>query len=339
VQAPEVDVETSGLRPRKMTVRGAELTLDGRASGVDAALAKWRASPRGGQDGAWTPEELVVEGSRVVWTGLIGDSARVEAADVHLDVAWEGGASELHARSDKVTLGVPGGTLGPWRVDVDRAPGTSRVRVALDPAVPEACTVLVVGDDDRTTSVDVAVPRSPLGHLGVPPTLLGLHGKDLQVAATMHYDAQGPSRAEASAKGGLYGIEAPGIPRPFDVAWDGGASGDPAAGLDVKKARLAVGPLVGALTGTLKRFDDGFRLDLAWSAGPVPCRAFDAPLPEGQPFDIAYELRQLAQATGLTKLSGDVSARGTLAFDSRDLAATRVDFAPDARCQIALFAP
>jgi hypothetical protein len=87
----------------------------------------------------------------------------------------------------------------------------------------------------------------------------------------------------------------------------------------------------------LKPFDDGFRIDLAWKAGPVPCKAFDTAQPSRSPFDIGYELRKLAEATGLTKIDGEVSARGSLAFDSRDLATARLDFTPDANCQVALF--
>ncbi len=86
----------------------------------------------------------------------------------------------------------------------------------------------------------------------------------------------------------------------------------------------------------MKTYVDGFRIDLAWHAGPVPCAAFDAPLGPGQPFDIAYQLRKLAESAGLTRLKGDVSASATLAFDSRDLGATAVTFEPKTTCDIAL---
>jgi hypothetical protein len=336
-QAPEVEVETSGLRPDRMTVRRAELQLKGRWNTVDAALAKWRASPTGGQGGQWMPSTLVVDESRVVWQSPVGENVRIDAANVHFEVTWQGPTNELHARSDKVAVVVPGGTLGPWRVDIDRAK-TSRVRVALDPGVPDACTVLVVGDDEHTSSVDVVVPRSPLARLGVPPEMLGLRGSALQVQIDAHYVALGPQRADATTKGAIYAIDA-GLPRPLDVAWEATTTGDPRGGLDLKKGRLAAGPLVGTLSGMLKTFDDGFRVDAAWSAGPVPCTAFDAPLDEAQPFDIAYQLRMLAQATGITKVKGDVSARGSLAFDTRDLATARVEFTPEVKCQVALFGP
>jgi hypothetical protein len=297
------------------------------------------------------PGTVAVDDSRVVWQGIIGENARVEASGVHVELAWRLRDAELHARSDHTIVDVPGGALGPWRLDIDRippggfaadrtpVPASARVRLALDPAVPDASTVLVVADEERTTAVDVAIPRSPLGRLGVPLALVGLHGKALQVEASAHYGAAGPTRADARAKGGVYAIEAPGMPRPIDIAWDLAASGAPAGGLDLKTGRLAVGPLVGVMTGMLKTFDDGFRVDLAWKAGPVPCSAFDTPLAAGAPFDIAYQLRKLAQATGLTKIDGDVTARASLVFDSRDLGMTRLDFTPEARCQVALFAP
>jgi hypothetical protein len=237
-----------------------------------------------------------------------------------------------------VTLVVPRGSLGPWRVDLDRTPGTSRVRVALDPAVPGSSTILVVGDDERTTSVDVVIPRSPPARLGIAPEMLGIHGSGVQVAVDAHYTARSPQHADMTSKGGVFAIEA-GLPNPLDVTWDAAATGDPTAGLDLRKSRLAAGPLSGGVTGTLKTFDDGFRVDLAWKADPVPCTAFEASAPAGgaEGLDIGAQLRQLAEATGITRVKGDVSARGSLAFDSRDLALAKAEFAPDVRCTISLF--
>jgi hypothetical protein len=270
--------------------------------------------------------------SRVVWLGPIGENARFEASGVGADVNWTQGGATVHMASENVVVAIPGVTLGPWRLDIDRTPTSSRVCVGLDPGVPGACTLLTVSDEDVLTGLDVVLPRSPLDRLGIPAALLGLHGKELQLDARIHYGALGPAKAEVSAKGGLHGIEVPALPQPFDVSWELAAAGDPRAGIDLKPGRLAVGPLVGGLRGTLKKFDDGFRIDSAWQAGPVPCAAFTAPLGPGQPFDIAYELRKLAEAAGLTKLAGSVAARAMLTFDSRDLGAIALEFTPDVRC-------
>jgi hypothetical protein len=352
-RAPTVDVQTSALRPKTVTVRAAELTLGGSWSDIDSDLARWRASPNGGGAGAWAPVSVIVDGARVVWQAPAGESLRVEAADVHATVAWNDRGTELHARSDQVTAAVSRGTVGPWRLDIDRTPVASRVRVAFDPGVPEACTLLIVGDGDRTRSVDMLIPRSPLAHLGVAQTFLGLNGQSLQIEATVRYTALGPTRADANAKGGLFGIEVPGLPNPIDVSWEGTVSGDASAGIDVspppsggalqspprsggalqKNARLAVGPLVGPVTGTLKRFDDGFRINLAWAAGPVPCAWFAVERGPGQPFDVGYELRKL----GAAKVKGDVSASMMVSFDSRDLGATKVDVATELGCRGSFF--
>jgi len=336
VQAAELGVEMTGLKPQRLTVRRGTLQLQGRWSDNATAFAKWRASGQGGRGGEWAPESLVADESRIVWQAPFAENARVEASNTHLQIVWASAGTELHARSDVVAVTIPAGGLGPWRVDIDRTPATSRLRVALDPAVPDACTVLVVGDDQRTTSIDVTVPRSPPARLGVAPALLGLKGKSLQVEASVHYATLGPRRADVSGKGGLYGIEAS-LPQPLDVTWDLTASGDPVAGLDVKKSHLTAGPLAGTMTGTLKAFDDGFRVDLAWAGGPVPCSAFEAPLGEGSPLDFAFQVRKLAQDTGMVRVQGTVRGRGTLAFDSRDPGSAHAQFAPETTCQVALF--
>jgi hypothetical protein len=351
-RVPDVRVQTSGLRPRSVSMRSAELTLEGSWSRVGGALAAWRAKAGGKEPGDWLPASFSIDDSRVAWQGVIGENAHVDASAVHLEVTWRVHEPELHLRSDRVVVKVPGGALGPWRIDFDslppggEAPGdrspvpaSSRLRLALDPGVPDASTVVILGNAERTTSVDVNVPRSPMSRLGVPAALVGLRGKTLQLEASAHYAASGPKRADARTQGGIYGIEAPGMPLPIDVSWQVMAGGAPASGLELQAGRLAVGPLVGGLTGMLKPFDDGFRIDLAWQAGPVPCKAFDTAQPSQSPFDLAYELRKLAEATGLTKIDGEVSARGALTFDSRDLALTRFDFTPDAHCQVAVFAP
>jgi hypothetical protein len=255
--APEVDVETKWLKPSKVIAKGIELTLAGRWSTVAAALDAWLSGSRGLHGPGWTSvAPLITDGSRIVWVGPVGENARVEAAGVHADISWpDSGGAVLHASSDNVRVTVPSGVLGPWRLDVDRGSASTRVCVGLDPGVPNSCTVLVVGNAEATTDVQVALPRSPIARLGIPARLLGVAGHDLQIDANIHYAALGAARADVTAKGGLHGIESRGIPRPFDVAWDATAGGDPRSGIDVKQARLAVGPLVGNVRGMLKRLE------------------------------------------------------------------------------------
>ena len=335
LMASSMDIQMSGLSPQRVAVTGADLTITGRWATVSSEVDRWLMSASSSSGSSWTPRQLVIDGSRVAWQGLAGDGAGIQAAGLHLDATWQDDRPTWHATSELVTVAVPHGSLGPWRVDVDRSPGASRVRLAFDPGVPDSSWIVVLGDDKATASVDVVIPRSPIARLGIPPALLGLSG-DLQIAANVHYVALG-ARSTASATGGIYGAKGAGLPRPIDVVWEGSATGDTGGSLDVKMARVAAGPLTGAARGTLKPFDDGFRLDLAWEAAPVPCAAFDAPLDSTRPFDIGYELRQLAQGVGIARVSGTVSARASLVFDSRDLGAAAVTFSPEVTCKIGLF--
>jgi len=329
--ARDISVVTSGLQVQTIAARGLELSLNGDFRGIAAALAKWRASSHGGQNGAWAPESLLVDGARIVWQRPIGENVRAEAGGVHLDVAWRERSFVLRAGSDNVAITAPQGTVGPWRVDVERSPSTSRVRIVLDPGVPDACTILAFGDAEAITSVDVVVPRSPLARLGVSPQLFGMP-PELQIDSTIRYARRGPRRIELTAKGGIFGFHAQGLKTDVDVLWDVFASGDPQEGADAKPALLAVGPLVGPLRGTFKIFEDGFRADLAWRSAALPCTALDVPIASRQLPEIAHQFRKLTEAAVAARSSGTVAASGMLAFDSRDLAATTLTFTPEVKC-------
>ena len=143
------------MQAQTLTLRGADIALAGRPSAIEAALAGWNT----GAGGTWVPSKLVVDESRIVWQRALGDTVELDADRVHLETELFAGARELRARSDDVTVVLPGATFGPWRVDVDRMPNSARARVAFDPGVPDACTLLIVADDERTTSVDLTTFR------------------------------------------------------------------------------------------------------------------------------------------------------------------------------------
>jgi hypothetical protein len=170
--------------------------------------------------------------------------------------------------------------------------------------------------------------------MGVAPALLGL-GSQVEVEASAHYAATRAGRpSSATAKGALHGVAFGAVPRPLDVTWDIVVHGDGDA-IGLTKARVAVGPLAGDVHGTLASAAQGFRADLTWQAGPVPCTAFDT-APEPMQPDLGYALRRLAQDTGLATIRGDVRAIATLGFDSRDPGATTFRFTPQATCDVAL---
>jgi hypothetical protein len=349
--AAEVRVETKGLRPTLVGVAGAELTLDHAWGSIENALAAWRAAIAREDTAALLPWPIVSKDLHIVWRNALGDGVHLDAHSGQASLGWRGSAIELHVRSDDLIVVLPDGRLGPWRVDLDLVPGqsqgvgSSRLRVAFDPAVPDACTLLIVGDAERTTSLELSVPRTPLARLGIPARLFGDDAANLQVRAALRYESLSPSRANADASGGLYGLAVPEMSRSLDGVWEGTARGAPAVGLDVKAARLAVGPLVGTVSGSIKEFADGVRFELAWQAAPISCDSVQAPLDPAFPFDVDFQLRKYAlqlqkSASSRDRVQGGpglrpaalLAARGALTFDTRDLAATKVTFSADPPC-------
>ncbi|HEY4015928.1 MAG TPA: hypothetical protein VGM06_21475 [Polyangiaceae bacterium] len=298
---PEIDVETGDFRPRVVTLRGGGVVHHGTPGELAAGVAKWRASPSGGDAGAWSPMSVVLDGVDVEWHSPGAGALHVGASDVHATFTWsavtadappEGAALQGHVRSERVVVDLPDGDrLGPWSVDAERTMRGLRVRLALDPEVPDSSFLLLVGDGESITAADLVVPRSPVARLGVRGPSFASVVANAQLEATLHYAVLGSNHADVSSRGALHGIRLPGLADPVDVTWEGVARGDPTLGIDVKNAHLVVGAVDGALRGTWKMFDDGARVTLAWTLDALGC----------------------------------ADAGGTFSFDSRDLTATQVE--------------
>lgn len=349
-KANELELEVAGLDVTKISAHGAELVVDGSYEQVAASIAKFRAAHKGAlpgdAHGAGAPSaRIVLDGTHLVWTRAFGEHVKLDALELRADVGKKGADDDVHVVSPHVLIDFDGAKVGPWRVTHDREGLEARSRIGFDPQLPDGPNALFVANGDRVSTVDVTIARTQLANVGVAPELLGLpSGGSTQVEANIHFGAPLPNRAEARAAVGLYAIKIGSVPTPLDAKLDLQIAGDPASGADVKKGTLAVGPLSGSVVGVLKVFDDGMRIDLGWKAGPLPCSAFVSipppPVPQGSPpgmNDIAHHLTQLAQATGIAKVTGEVRMEGTLAFDSRDFGHAKATFSPTNTCDLSLF--
>jgi hypothetical protein len=127
----------------------------------------------------------------------------------------------------------------------------------------------------------------------------------------------------------------------LDVALALAASGDKTKGLDVKQGTLTAGPLHASLSGTLKLFDDGVRLALAWRSTPVACAdlARQMAAKGGGPLGgagLGTIAQNLGQLIGV-RVSGDASASGLITLDSRDVNAASFTMTANDTCGLALF--
>jgi hypothetical protein len=118
------------------------------------------------------------------------------------------------------------------------------------------------------------------------------------------------------------------------------ASGDVTKGLDVKQGSFAAGPLKGSVTGTMKIFDDGARLALAWKSQGVPCSEIGKQMAAEALGQLGSQLGAIAGDVGNViglRVAGEASASGLITLDSRDLAATSFTMTSNQTCGIDLF--
>jgi serine/threonine protein kinase len=365
--ATEMHVELSGFSPKQATVRGAELTVDGPILDVTHAAEAWFSAHHGPQarsggeerDGDWL--DVVVPTVHLMWTHAAPGDVRIDAPECTGEIrphATPRLGDEFHWTTQKLTVTTSAGVLGPWRVDFDREVNGARLRVAFDPPVPDGPNALLVKSTAGSVALDVSIPRSPLGRLGVPPTLAGLvPTTPSQIETKAHLSLQPPSHVEANASIVLFGAHVAKAPGPLDVTLSGSVGGTVGDPLDVKDGALSAGLIRATLTGPVTINDDGVSAALAWKATPVPCaslmpqakRAADdlnkqlAGLGDlGDLKDTLAELGldagALAQTTGVVHVTGTLQASGTLTLDSTDM--TKTAFTTNAKnsCGLGLFA-
>jgi hypothetical protein len=330
----EVDVAVAGLEPVSAVATRWDIVVDGNYGSIADALAAWRVAHAGVGNGV----AVHLDDAHVTWTRAFGTTGRVDALGLVADVGADGASS--HIVTPHVVVATPHGDLGPWRTTLDRAGDRVTTHVAFDPAAPTGARVEMVTLRDALESFDVAIPRSSFPKLGIPARALGLPaGEATQIAVDGHL--RRGDTAELALDMALFALKVSSVPQPLDATLKLSATGDGA--LDSASA-ASIGPLRGAVTGTLQSFGDGARIALKWTGGPVSCAALGALEPPPSPpgatpslGELASELGKLAEATGIAKVSGEISMHAALVVDTRDVSASQLSFTPVSTCEIALF--
>jgi hypothetical protein len=203
------------------------------------------------------------------------------------------------------------------------------------------------------TLVDVNIPRSPIARLGLPPAMLGATRVPDQADLKLHYARMSDNRVDATLALGVYGLQVPPVPGPSEVHVAGSLGGDGASPLELAGGTISVGPMKATLTGPVVIRNDGVSGSLAWKAQAIPCERL---LPKNTqaagdlasqlgglgtaPNDLATlgaDVTALAQAAGIAHVSGNLSAFGTLVFDTSDIAGTLFTIAGKNTCAVTLF--
>lgn len=357
----ELEIELRGLRPETATLRHAEVSLDGPFFKTLALATRWygghdgapRTTAEGGDDGM----RVVVPSAHVLWSHAFGEDGEIEAGEVSGDLVAMAGArvgDAFQFTTSKLTLRSKAGTMGPWRIDLEQARDALNARIAFDPPVPDGPGAMITRMATGKTSVEVNIPRSPLYRIGIPPAILAdLRQVPDQGEGKLHYARTPDDHVDASFTATLFGLHAPPFTGPVDVKVAGSLAGSASGPLDLQGGVLAVGPVRATLAGPVV-IDDGVRATLTWKVAPIPCAQL---LPKsdraatdladrlgtlgadgGDLASLGIDVTALAQSAGFARVSGNLSASGTLVFDSSDLSGTTFAATGKNSCGISLFA-
>jgi hypothetical protein len=311
--------------------------LDGPLEDLQKALAAWGAARARTSTAASAASAQPVTWAlgHLTWTRAFGQTAKIELSNLEGEADPTKGSSRMS--SDHATVTAGAATFGPWRVAVERDAQTARVDVELDPVVQGGPSVVFVRDSSNATSLKVSVPTSPLSRLGVPAKSVGL-AADSSVDANVDFEEARTGAATLKGTVGLTRAVFSGVP--IDASLVLSATGDVAKGLDVKQGTLTAGPLHATVTGTVKVFDDGLRLALAWRSTPVSCAQIGKEMATQALGQLGGQLGSivgdLGGAIGV-HVAGEAAASGLITLDSRDVSAASFTLTTNDTCGLALF--
>jgi serine/threonine protein kinase len=317
--AAEVEIALTGLHATAVTARNCELSISGSVDAVANKFEAWRS--KHGAD----PIPLDVEAGHVIWSGPLGEGTQLEAWDVSAQLLEHADrADDLRALARSAMVRVPRGSLGPWRLRLDRDAKAARLDVAFDTAVPEWATAHVIQPREGAGSVSISIPPSPIQRVGIASDLFAPVGDPaMQVEARLDFAPVNGDKYEGKATLNLLGARAGHARVPMDLKLDAALSG-PSTSSIALAGSLSVGGIKGALTGTVTTQTDSVRGQLSWRPPQPSC-------PEGS----ATEPKQAGRHKGVAPASWAPQAV-PFDFDSADAAAAGVR-SPPTGCVLGVF--
>jgi serine/threonine protein kinase len=366
VEIADMDTQLSWLKPENVRLDGVLVSLDGSVAKELALLSIWYRAHRA-SGGASTADvdnlHIDVPTAHLVWNHAFGDDGRLEAESVSGEIgspSTRGRSSSTHLGDElrfmtpKLTLSSKATTIGPWRLDVEEGPDSTTARIAFDPPVPDGPNTIITRNATGKTEMDLAIPRSPLYRLGVPPaTLAGVRHVPEQTEVKLHYVRTTDDRVEATLTAAFFGVKAPPMSKPIDIKVTGSVAGDASSPLMLEGGAVTFGPVRATLSGPVSIHPDAVGASLAWKVTPVPCTQL-LPRTAQASGDLAAQLAALgggkadleslgldvtalAQASGVAHVSGSLSASGTVAFNSTNPGDTVFTVSGSNSCGISLF--
>ena len=326
------EIFASGLSAKEIRVRGLDVKLDGSISDIGPALLALYNANRARLAGSGGDSRKVsIVSAHVSWTGLLGEGTSLDAGELGTDFESKAvGAEDIRANVGHFDIRTKRTSFGPWASSFERSSTAARLRILLDPPVPDGPSALLVwgvgGIDNKSsaTHLTVKIPRSPMARLGIRPEDLGLPADPGTEVELKLEGGQSPStRLEGQGRLDLFGVHLKGLKGSVDVKVEGSASGLPGKPLDLVQTTATIGPFVANVTGSITPAELGFRLDAAWRTLPISCeKLVKAEAKSLGP--VAAAIQELARSTGAARVTGKAEASGIVKYDTKtpDVATT-----------------
>jgi serine/threonine protein kinase len=332
------EIFATGFSAREVRVRGLDVSLEGHASEVGPALLAFYEQNRARLAGGSETRKVSLVAAHVSWDGVLGEGTHLDAGEVGTELESRTvGGEEIRSNVGRFAVKTKRTMLGPWAATFERTPAASRLRLLLDPPVPDGPSALLVWGRSTALHLTVKIPRSPMARLGIRPEELGLPGDPGTELELKLEGGQSPStRVEGSGRLDLFGVRLKGLKSPVDVKIEGSASGMPGKPLELEKTTMTLGPFLANVTGTVTPTDFGFRLDAAWRTLPISCEKL-ARAEAKSMGPIAAALQDIAHTTGVARVTGTAQGSGLVKYDSKTPDQGSATFTARDACGLSIF--
>jgi hypothetical protein len=164
------------------------------------------------------------------------------------------------------------GKIGPWPIKITTTQRIARAIVSFDASGATPAQAVVNVWDGNLSSIEVTIPRTPFGLLGVEPAVFGLEkASSFFVEGDAEYTARSAARVDGHVHVSASGVRAFGSTTPSQLDVELHFGGDPRAAVDWGEGAIALGSARARPTGAVTLGAGFIVADLLWKAGGGRC--------------------------------------------------------------------
>lgn len=276
LRCKEVDLTlNTRLTPTEMVAYDVVVTVDGAYPSLAEAESRWSSAHVSQERKDVGLQRLRIDSGQIAWTRPFGEQTRFQAENITFDAERTEGQAlgdDYEVVAPIVDLTDSAGKIGPWKLRVTTAKRIARAIVAFDATGASPAQAVVNVWDGSLASIEVTVPKTPFGQLGIEGPILGLpKAQTFFVEGDAEYTARSAARVDGHIALLASGVRPSGSTTTSEVDVDLRFGGDPKAPIDWGEGAITVGSLRARPTGTVSLTPGSVRAELLWKAGTGRC--------------------------------------------------------------------